>query len=322
MTLMTDDLLPALPARNRFRVPRCVAATLASVLILQSCSPLDVVRNIQELPSGALELAPVETCEEARQGDGGMVGVHLRQSDVDQQFEMLSLTGNIRVERLPRTLDIDEVRSRLITTDIEELKGTRRSTALPRSFFSDGESLPAVYDLSYSADDVNFAGPLVVGYSAPGADLPTTGRALFRGPVQLSRSFTSEDGSTSISTADAEFAVVVGYGSNTATFTLSGVTTTSGEAMPFVSLEWRNLGLCGTRVLSTGQGTVRLLSEDGRRVSPFTDGRSLPALLSSFEALHFNAAPPPSPPGDFGGIFSIESDIGTLAAVFLSQSSP
>jgi hypothetical protein len=246
----------------------------------------------------------------------------MRQSDATQQFEVLSLTGPVREARLPRLLVVDEVRTRLSATTDQEEGATRRVSAAPRAGFSDGTRLPAVYDLSYTADDENFAGPLVVGNSAVGPELPTTGRGVFRGRVELSRVVFEQTGNTVASTAEAEFLAVVGFGSGSARFALSNVNTTSGPEFPFASLEWRNLGVCGARVVSTGQGTVRLVSGDGRLVSPFTDERRLPVLLSSFESVQFFSDAPPAPPGEFGGIFSIESDAGTLAAVFLSQGTP
>ncbi|MFK7868237.1 MAG: hypothetical protein AB8B58_03235 [Roseobacter sp.] len=305
---------PAVRSLTRCSVP-------LALLVLTGCGATDFL--LQDRQTGQIEIAPVLSCAEAREQDAGLIGVHLRQSDVAQSFELFSLAGRANRDRLPKNLDINQQKTRLVSETAEALQeGGTPATAQPRRAFRDGESLPAVYDLSYRLDGANFAGPLVVGNGAAGADIPTTGRTAYSGKVQLSRSVSNEDGSTAIATADARFTVVVGYGSNSATFLMSDLTTTSGEPMPFVSLEWRNLGLCGARVVSTGQGTVRLLSEDGRRISPFTDGRTLPVLLSSFEAMHFEGGNPPQPPGDFGGIFSIESDTGTLAAIFLTDVSP
>lgn len=297
------------------------AASLSFVaaLALAGCGQ---IIQIDETTTGRLEIAPVLPCGEAADAEERLIGVHLRQSDVSQRFEMLSLAGTPREARLPRILQIDDQKTRLIATSDQAPDATRRATAAPRAGFSEGDRLPAVYDLSYRANEADFAGPLVVGNGATVSSIPTTGRTVFRGPVQLSRTVFSDDGSVAVSTANAQFAAVVGYGSGRATFLLSDITTTTGEPMPFVSLEWRNLGLCGARVVSTGQGTVRLLSEDGRRISPFNDGRELPTLLSSFESVQFDSTSPPAPPAGFGGIFAIESDLGTLAAVFLSQQPP
>jgi hypothetical protein len=302
----------------RRRLAGLALAALGGAGLLVGCG----IITIDETTTGRLELEPALSCEEAAQEGKRLIGVHMRQSDASQQFELLSLTGTVRESRLPRLLVIDEVRTRLSATSDQEEGSTRSVTAAPRAGFSDGTRLPAVYDLSYRADEENYAGPLVVGNSAVGPELPTTGRGVFRGRVELTRITFEETGNTVASTAEAQFLAVVGFGSGSARFALSDVTTTSGPAFPFVSLEWRNLGVCGARVASTGQGTVRLVSEDGRLVSPFTDGRSLPVLLSSFEAVQFFSDAPPAPPGEFGGIFSIESDAGTLAAVFLSQGTP
>lgn len=303
---------------RRFR-RRTALLPWVAALALAGCGQ---IIQIDETTTGKLEIAPVLPCGEAVDNEERLIGVHLRQSDVSQRFEMLSLSGTPREARLPRVLEIEDQKTRLIATSDQEPDATRRATAAPRSGFSEGDRLPAVYDLSYRADDVDLAGPLVVGNGAVVSSIPTTGRTVFRGPVQLSRTVFSDDGSVAVSTANARFAAVVGYGSGRATFVLSDITPTTGQPMPFVSLEWRNLGICGARVVSTGQGTVRLLSEDGRRVSPFVEGRGLPTLLSSFESMQFDSAPPPAPPAGFGGIFSIESDLGTLAAVFLSQPPP
>ena len=122
--------------------------------------------------------------------------------------------------------------------------------------------------------------------------------------------------------AEGRFTASIGFGSGRSTFTVDALQVTSGAALPFATLTWGPLGLCGARVVSSGQGAIKLVAEDGRKVSPFLTGRAPTPLRSSFEAAQFAADDRPGPPGRFGGVFLIESDEGTISAVFLSDGAP
>ena len=109
--------------------------------------------------------------------------------------------------------------------------------------------------------------------------------------------------------------MTAGYGSKRGQFTAEGF----GDALPFERLTWSNLYLCGTRFVSSGEGEVRVQTGDARAEPPFLGPRGPGKLVSVLESSLF--APEGRPAGPFaaGGVFVVQSDVGTLSAVFLSE---
>lgn len=306
-----------LPAAGR----RACLAVAASALALSGCGPIDAFKS--STVGERLGLAPVAPCEVTKLEGKRLIGAFLRQVSASEGYEMFSVTGVARSTGLPKKLEFDESKIRRLSLSKEgELSGSRRSTVTPRAGFPNTGALPAVYDMTYRAGGIDYAGPMVVGTSAAGFEIPTTGRALYAGAVQLSLTNFLEDGTVETASAQGRFNIDVGYGSGRARFVVSALETSDGVGLPFETLIWDNLGICGTRVVSSGQGSVKVVSPEGRRSSPFVTGRSVAPARSNFESMQFANQERPAPPDGFGGIFSIESDVGTLSAVFLSDVSP
>ncbi len=298
----------------------CLILT-TTALALTGCGPIDAFKS--SAVGERLGLAPIVPCEVTKLEGKRLIGAYLRQVTDTEGYDMFSITGVPRNSGLPRNLNFDDSKIRRLSQLSEGgFSGSRRSTITPRVGFPKSDTLPAVYDMTYRAERIDYAGPLVVGTSAAGFEIPTTGRALYSGPVQLSLNLFLEDGTVESSAAQGRFNADIGYGSGRALFTISALETTDGNALPFESLTWANLGVCGTRVVSSGQGNIKVVTEEGRKISPFITGRSVVPARSNFESMQFANQDRPAPPEAFGGIFSIESDVGTLSAVFLSDNSP
>ncbi|WP_187428045.1 hypothetical protein ROLI_001610 [Roseobacter fucihabitans] len=298
----------------------CLTWTVLAVA-LAGCGPIEAFKA--SAVGERLGLAPITPCDVSKLEGKRLIGAYLRQVTVTQGFEMFSITGVPRSTGLPRNLDFDDSKIRRLSLSPDgALTGSRRSTITAREGFPKTATLPAVYDMTYRAERIDYTGPMVVGTSATGFEIPTTGRALYGGTVQLSMTRFLEDGSVQTSDSTGRFTVDIGYGSGRARFDVSALETTEGAALPFDRLTWANLGVCGTRVISSGQGNVKTISAEGRASSPFVIGRALAPARSNFESMQFANQERPAPPGAYGGIFSIESDIGTLSAVFLSDNSP
>lgn len=271
----------------------------------------------------AIAAAPIEACVVSRKDGKRLVGAYLRQTKAGAGYAMFSVTGKARRSGLPRNLAFDDRKIRRIGGSADgPLTGNRKSTATPRSGFAATKTLPAVYDLDYRAAKIDYTGPIVVGTSAAGFEIPTTGKITYSGKVQLALNMIDSAGDAVASTAEGQFAATVGYGSRRAQFTVSDLKSTSGPEFPFATLIWHNLGQCGTRVVSSGQGSVKMKSLEGWKINPFAAGRAPTPLRSSFESAQFARADRPGPPDRFGGVFLIEADAGTISAVFLSDSSP
>ena len=266
-------------------------------------------------------MGPIEACVPSRKDGQRLLGAYLRRVEAAQGYEMFSVTGKARSSGLPRNLAFDDRKIRRLRGD-GPLTGSRRSTVAPHPGFAATGTLPAVYALSYRAEKIDYTGALVVGNSAAGFEIPTTGRMVHSGRIALTLSLFDAAGGAAVASAEGRFTASIGFGSGRSTFTVDALQTTSGAALPFATLTWGPLGLCGARVVSSGQGAIKLVAEDGRKVSPFLTGRAPTPLRSSFEAAQFAADDRPGPPGRFGGVFLIESDEGTISAVFLSDGAP
>ncbi|MFK7880972.1 hypothetical protein [Roseobacter sp.] len=300
---------------------RILVGVTASALALTSCGPIEAFKSSSI--GERLGLAPIAPCEVTKLEGKRLIGAYLRQVTATEGYDMFTITGVPRNSGLPRNLTFDDSKIRRLSLSAEgNLSGSRRSVVTPGSGFPDAGTLPAVYDMAYRAEGIDYAGPLVVGQSATGFEIPTTGRTLYTGAVQFSMTRFFEDGSVETSTAQGRFNVDIGYGSGRARFTATALENSTEADVPFESLTWSNLGICGTRVVSSGQGSVKTVSAEGRTTSPFVIGRDVAPARSSFESMQFASKDRPAPPDAFGGIFSIESDVGTLSAVFLSDRSP
>ena len=270
----------------------------------------------------AIAAIPIEACVVSRKDGKRLVGAYLRKTKAAAGFSMFSVTGKARKSGLPRNLAFDDRKIRRLGDSGDgALTGNRQSTVTPRPGFPKSSTLPAVYNLDYRAKKIDYTGALVVGNSAAGFEIPTTGKITYSGRIQLALNMVGDTGETVTSIAVGQFAASVGYGSRRATFTVSGLSTTSGPTLPFSKLTWHNLGQCGTRVVSSGQGSIRITTEEGRNISPFAAGRSPTPLRSSFEAAQFARSDRPGPPDRIGGVFLIEADAGTISAVFISGDS-
>ncbi|TCM86122.1 hypothetical protein [Rhodovulum steppense] len=301
-----------LPAQGTYLVLAARATLLALCGTLGGCVLLDTVQ--QDLSQGK-----VEDCLISRYEGSGLVGAYLRQVEGTPTYSLFAVEGRLRRSGVPRDLFFD---NRTVpwfeARDGGAPSFLRRSSAAAWPGFPSGDPLPAIHDFAYLNDGVDYAGPIVTGPSPAGRDLPTTGNRSFSGRAEVTLHLADGQGGIATTTAHGRFEVEIGYGAGRSAVTLSGLRATEGGALPFSALDWSNLGHCGPRVISSGQGSIRVVTADGRATSPFAEGRTVPKLRASFEAAQF-AAPEGGPPSRFGGVFLIEADAGSLIGVFLSD---
>jgi len=260
-------------------------------------------------------LAPDEPCVLTRREGKRLAGAYLRQPVAALGFDPVFIDGRVNRKRLARNIQFDDTAlRRLRPQDDDGFAGSRKSVAIPRAGFGRNDQLPSVFDLTYRTKKVNYEGPLVVGPGAAAPEIPSSGTAVFTGRVELDLLRFSEDGELTKRKATGQFRFEAGYGSGRGTLAISDL---SGD-LGFTELTWTRLFLCGTRFVSSGQGEVRVSS--GKRSSyPFQTGREPVPLRSIFEASQFAAVDRPGPPLWFGGVLLVESDAGTISAVFLSD---
>ncbi|WP_296426455.1 hypothetical protein [Yoonia sp.] len=308
-----------------------MTSTTVAALLLGSCAVWDAaktkVENIQELPAvEVIGLGVNEPCAVDRSGARRLSGAYLRTVAGSLGGMTFAVTGKANkpsTAPLPRNMAIDDRVLRSLGADDEgQLTGWRQSVAAPIAALNTRTTLPLAYNLSYRAAGTDYTGPLVVGIPPLQDNVPLLGQASHSGAVAITYTTVGDDGSTAISTAIGSFTMLVGYGSGRATFRAGDFTVTDGAALPFARLRWTRLGLCGARLVSSGQGVASLYDADERRVPTLGPNADPTAGVLLFDASQFAASDTTDAPSDVGGVFAIQGDATSLTGVFLSRPPP
>ncbi|MGC3939752.1 hypothetical protein ACOTTU_18250 [Roseobacter sp. EG26] len=280
---------------------------------LVACGAVEAVQTSKTFE--LLGLAPDEPCVVTKREGRRLAGSYLRQVAASEGSDVFFVTGKTSRKGLPRNLNFSDLTVRRIRpTDDGPLEGSRRSVAKPIEGLGVDGQLPAAYTMSYRAERIDYEGPVVVGPSPTGFEIPTSGRIVYSGDVQLTLATSPGDGATSYKTEMAKFTAIIGYGSQQASFKID----TSGTDLPFAGVQWSRLGICGTRVTSSGMGQVLFVQPDGGRQVPFQSGRDQTPIRALLESSQFAREDRPGPPDSFGGTFIVAGDTGTLTGVFIA----
>ncbi len=294
-----------------------VGTALGLMLSLAAC--LNIRERLAEQPVTRVTAQPVDqACDAPEQTDKRLSGAYLRQSDASGlTFVPVLVTGRENRNGLTEDVTIvDESQSE----KVDDKRGTiavgrRDAIAKARSGFGPVDTLPNVYDVTYSTRDATFRGPMVLGPGAFLDEIPNSGARLFSGRIAITLITQDDDGKQSERMSTGQFALQAGYGSARASLSASGF----DGSLPFDVLQWTNLYLCGTRFVSSGQGIVTVQQDGGPALSPFKTDRAAPAFTALFESSLFAPEERLGPPASIGGIFVIQSDSGTLIGALLSD---
>lgn len=290
---------------------RFPGACLGPVL-LASCGVVEAVQTSKAFE--LVGLAPDEPCVVTAREGKRLAGAYLRQPIASGGGDVFFVTGKPSNAGVPKNLQFNDLTVRGVRpTEDGQLEGWRSSEAVPIPGLGAAGGLPAAYRLSYEADGISFAGPAVIGPSPAGFEIPTTGRVIYEGTAQLTLTESAEaDAEKTV--AQAKFIIDIGYGSQQAQLSIDA----SGAGLPFDGVTWSRLGICGTRIVSSGQGQVFFVQPDGARIAPFQSGREIAPIRAVLESSQFARAERPGTPDSFGGTFIIAGDTGTLTGVFLA----
>jgi hypothetical protein len=297
----------------RYMIPVVLSLTLAA------CESLPEIPTLGE--AGQLVgLVPDQPCELTRAEGRRGVGAFLRKPEGAFGYDAIFVAGRINRRGLQRNIVFDDTAiRRLRPRDDDGLGGSRRSSAVRRGGFG-RTGLPNVYDLTYRTQRVNYEGPLVIGPGPAATEIPSTGRLIFAGRAEMEIRLEGAEGGVISQAATGRFRFEAGYGTGRGRLTIDGLA--SDGALPFTALTWTELYLCGARFVSSGQGEVRVTTPEGRDRYPFQTGRDPVPLRAALEASQFAPAARPGPPDALGGVLLVESDQGTISAVFLSDAPP
>lgn len=289
------------------------AVTYLLVFALAGCGAVEAVQNSKAFE--LLGLAPDDPCVVTKREGRRLAGSYLRQPAADDGSDLFFVTGQTSRKSLPRNLVFyDQTLRRIRPQEDGTLDGARRSVATPIAGLGAKGQLPAAYTMRYRAEGIDYDGPVVVGQSPTGFEIPTTGRVVYAGQVQLTLTTSPTDKAPVTTVRMAAFTADIGYGSQQAQFTVDA----SAAGLPFEGVQWTRLGLCGTRVTSSGQGQVFFTQKDGSRQIPFQTGRAVTPIRALLESSQFASADPGGAPDSFGGTFIIAGDAGTLSGVFIA----
>lgn len=289
---------------------------ISALTVLAACE--GVVDQVKESPTAQLVgLVLDQPCVLTPRDGRRLSGAYMRQPAVTPDaFDPIFITGRESRAGLPRSIVFDDTAVRRLRPDEEtgNLGGSKKSDAIPVSDFAPDGTLPNVYTLTYRAAKIDYTGSLVVGNSMAAFEIPTSGAQSFAGRIELTLTTPTEDGGTRIRSATGSFSMAAGYGSKRAQFRATGF----GSALPFDTLTWSNLYLCGTRLVSSGAGEVKIQTETDAPAFPFQGGREPVPLRSIFESSLFGPEERPAGPKALGGVLVVQSDVGTITGVFLA----
>jgi hypothetical protein len=278
-------------------------------LLLASCGrPGDD----EERPSRLVEFITPEGCELLPNDPRQMAGAYLREIEGPGIFDGIVMRGIERTNALRADVRVDErpVRPRP-RGEIGSLINTRPGTAEPISGLG-GHGGARGYTLRYAGDGLSYTGIALVGETPGGAEVPTSGQVRLSGPAELI--LRTNDGQDVPLSGHID--AVLGYGSRSGMLRLSQIVPRDGRALAFAAVTWSGLGLCGTRIVSTGQGSVRVTGADGRIVTPFGSEGAPTAARSTLNGFLIAGAERPSAPGGAGGVMLIQGDAASLRGGF------
>lgn len=304
-----------------FNISKLIKASVItiSVLALTGCGFLR--DRLKDKPVTRVQaLLPDQACDATEQTEKRLSGAYLRQAATGGlSFDPVLIAGRSSGNGLAPDVDLNDQSQEREVADLRgtTFVGTKSATAAEREGFGPTAKLPNVYDVTYSINDADFTGPMVVGPSSVLSEIPTSGRVVYQGRIDITVTTIEEDGTQKTQKATGRFAMQAGFATLRGSFTANGF----GDAIQdFDSLNWTNLFLCGTRFVSSGKGIVGVKkTADGPALAPFKSERDPAPFRALFEAAQFAPTTRPAPPVGFGGIFVIQSDKGTLTAAFLSD---
>ena len=266
----------------------------------------------EERPSRIVEVAVPEGCEVQPTAPRQLAGAYLRETEGPGLFEMLVLRGLEGTNALPPVVRMDDAPVRPRPRGVVgSFVNPRPATADPLARLS-GAGGARGYVLSYGGGDLAYSGIAVVGETPAGAELPTSGSLRLSGPAELV--LRGPDGQEVAVAGQVE--AVLGYGSGSMVMRLSDLVAEDGVDLPFAAVTWSGLGLCGTRIVSTGRGSVRVTAGDGRIVTPFGPEGAPTAALSTLDGFLTSGEERGEGPRGAGGVLLIQGDSASLRGGF------
>ena len=295
-------------ARPFSRIPRSAAA--AALVLLAACGG---DQDAERPASSIALLAPPPDCRIVPADPRQMRGVYLRGIVGTDLHETMLVGGDEGRNALAPNLRLDERAVRVPPTDeIGSFVNRRPATAEPIAALNAPAGGARAYVLRYEGDGLAYSGPAVVGEAPAGAEIANAGQVVYTGPVALVLS--AADGTEVEMPAEVDLAL--GFSSQTAILRIRDIAAPADVDPGFATLTWSGLGLCGTRLVSTGRGTIAAVTASGRPSIPFGTPEAPSAARSVMEGVILTVHGERSGPLAVGGVFAILGDRAGLRGTF------
>lgn len=300
---------------RRLETKQNPACALIAAMVLAACTP-------------ALE--PGDECLQPAPSKGDLAGIFNGNRQGLAAYSLVPVTGTATRKG---DVGIVEFGGFTFTAKADKETGvlTARRTAMdgsgtatPNAFLNDGLAAAspgvAAYDVAFSADrDPGQVGQLVIGPATPDGLMATAGTARFSGPVVLTLTSFQETGTDKPGTVSATGTATlqVSYASKLGNLMITDLKRQGdGGALPFVTLEWLGLTVCGARIGSSGAGSFEFFDREDSPVN-FAGGEDgSPASSAEFNSRFFGLSDT-TRPQSFGGGFLVQGDSGVASAVFV-----
>jgi hypothetical protein len=257
--------------------------------------------------------APVDPCPRADLPARRLVGAVIREPAGVGAFEILPVDGKTRRSGQLSRLHIGDYTFKARPGADGGLDGRRGARAEPIAGL-DARSLGA-YAVSYTYDGDAYAGRVAIGLPAPGSMMATAGQGHYRGPVRLmvqDRRPEAAGGPVEVAgTADIQ----VRFGSRQVDMRFEGLAPQAG-ALPFESMSWTGIGMCGARVGSTGKGGFQALGAGGRAVNFVGAAAQSPGGAAALDATFYGFDAARAQPKEIGGVLLVQGDSGVISGIF------
>lgn len=267
-----------------------------------------------ERPAGFVAFEePVFDCTMVPADPRQMRGAYLRAIEGTDRRETILLRGDPGRNALSPRVRVNEGDVRVpLTGSIGSFVNSRPGSADPIAALNAEAGGARAYVLSYEGDGLSYSGPAVVGEAPTGAEIPNAGQTVFTGPADL----VLTDAAGGEVPIRAQVDLALGYSSQTAILFVRDIVAPDGVDPGFTTLTWSGLGLCGTRIVSTGRGSIAAAGPTGRIATPFGAPEAPSAARSVFDGVILAVHGDTPGPRAAGGVLAILGDRAGLRGVF------
>lgn len=288
-----------------------ISAFLAAALLCAGCGFFK--------KDDAEEAPPPDACPRVDPAKRVLTGAAVRQPQGVAQFDLVRIDGKAHRSGALSRIRLDESYTFKARADGKGgFTGRRGATATPVAGVAAAAQAFEALSLDYTLKKVGYTAEVAIGAPTRAAKVATTGQARYAGPVRLTlQSLGAEDAGTPLEVTGTVRLDVL-FGSRLVDANFTGLKA-AGADLPFDSLAWSGIGLCNTRVATSGQGRFQTRNGDGRAVNFTGSGAGAPAGAAVLDATLYGFDETAGLPAEIGGVLLIQGDSGIISGIFAAD---